>query len=273
MKPFSRLLATAAASALLAAAAVGLPAAAQAADSLPASPTRWVTDGSGFLSSGARQQLDDQLQAYEQRTGHQILVWITDSAGNRTPEDFASKTFAAWKVGRANIDDGVVLFVFAKDRKLRFEVGYGLEEKVPDAVAGRILREQIVPRLQTDDRDGAVTQGIAALIAAIDGTAAPPPAASAAAADTAADTAAANDGGTDAGAPQDNAHHLSTGEKIVIALLVIGFLILLITNPSLALWLLFNLLSSGGGGGSSGRGGGFSGGGGRSGGGGASGSW
>ena len=182
--------------------------------------------------------------------------------GNRTPEDFASKAFAAWRVGRKGIDDGLVLFVFADERKLRFEVGYGLESKVTDAIAGRILSNDIVPRLQADDRDGAIGQGVRAATAVIDGTANTT--------EPAAQTPSPDDTGSDS---RPQGHKLSLGEKIVIGLLAIGFIILLITNPSLALWLLFNLLSSGGGRGGSGGGGGFSGGGGSSGGGGASGSW
>lgn len=250
------------AAAILAIAAGTLAVAAPADDALPSSPRRWVTDEAGFLSAAARAGLDAELESYERRTGHQVLVWIGRTSGGFTPEDFASKAFAAWRVGRANIDDGLVLFVFADDRKLRVEVGYGLETRVPDVEASRILRDVVVPRIQAGDRDGAITAGVAALTAKIDGT-------------------AASDGTTSAPTPSatdDGAHdrrggrRLTTGEKVVIGLLVVGFLILLITNPSLALWLLFNLFSGGGGGRSSG-GGGFSGGGGRSGGGGASGSW
>lgn len=252
-----------AAAAVFTVAAFPFALAARADDPLPAAPTRWVTDQAGFLSGGARQSLDAQLQAYEQRSGHQVLVWIGKSSGSYTPEDFASKAFAAWRVGRANIDDGLVLFVFADERKLRFEVGYGLESKIPDVVAGKILRDDIVPRLQAGDRDGAIQNGIAAAIAVLDGTAAPSPSASPA--------DSTDSGSASQQEPATAKRSLSMGEKIVIGLLIVGFIILLITNPSLALWLLFNLLSSGGG--SRGGGGGFSGGGGRSGGGGASGSW
>ncbi len=149
--------------------------------------------------------------------------------------------------------------MFSEDRKVRIEVGYGLEGEVPDALASRIIREAIVPRIQAGDHDGAIRAGVAALIAAIEGEAASPE--------------------TAAGPPPDRAPPpgppppMSLGQKIVIGVAVIGFLILLITNPSLALYPALQLLSGGRGGGGGGGGGGFSGGGGRSGGGGASGSW
>jgi uncharacterized protein len=232
---------------------------ARAEIAVPAAPTRWVTDSAGFLSEGAREELDGRLQAYQRQSGHQVLVWIGRTTGVVPLEDFTVRAFAAWKVGRKGLDDGVILFVLSDDRKIRIEVGYGLEGEVPDAIASRIIREAIVPRVQAGDRDGAIRAGVAALIAAVEGeaastetTAGPPPGRS---------------------PPSGPRPPMSMGQKIVIGLAVIGFLILLVTNPSLALYLLFSLMSGGRGGGGGGGGGGFSGGGGRSGGGGASGSW
>lgn len=233
-------------------------AACQARAESPAAPARWVTDSAGFLSAGARQELDGQLESYQRQSGHHVLVWIGRTTGGVPLEDFTVQAFAAWQVGRKGLDDGLVLFVFADDRKLRVEVGYGLEGQVPDAIASRIIRETIVPRVQAGDRDGALRAGVAALIAAIDGrvaspepAAVPPPARP---------------------PPAAGARSLSLGQYLLVGLVVLGFLVLLVTNPSLAVYLLFSVLSGGRGGGGSG-GGGYSGGGGRSGGGGASGSW
>ena len=83
-----------------------------------------------------------------------MLVWIGDTTGDVPFEEFAVRAFEKWKVGRKGIDDGVVLFFFAKDRKVRIEVGYGLEDKIPDVVASRIIRETIVPHLRAGDPDG-----------------------------------------------------------------------------------------------------------------------
>jgi uncharacterized protein len=149
------------------------------------------------------------------------------------------------------MDDGLALFIMVADKRLRIEVGYGLEGVVPDALAGRVINEEIVPRLQAGDNDGAVRAGIERLLAIVSG-----------------DESVA--GGTEEPGAKPS-RPLTLTEKILIGIGVLLFLILLITNPSLAIYLLFSILSGGRGGG--GGGGGFSGGGGRSGGGGASGSW
>lgn len=224
----------------------------------PPQPTRWVTDSTGFLSEGARRELDGQLESYERQTGHQVLVWIDRTTGEVPLEDFTVRAFAAWKVGRKGLDDGLVLFVFPGDQKLRIEVGYGLEGQVPDAIASRIIRETIVPRVQAGDRDGAIGAGLAALMAAIEGREPPEGAAA---------------GPSSGPSPGQASRPLTLGQMILFGLGLIAFLILFATNPSLAVYLLFSVLSGGRSGGGRRGGGGFSGGGGRSGGGGASGSW
>jgi len=221
---------------------------------IPPTPQRWVTDRAGFLSDAARSSLDARLEGYEQQSGHQILVYIDQTTGPVPIEDWGVKAFEKWKVGRKGMDDGLVLFVMAQDHKARIEVGYGLEGTVPDAIASRILRDVLAPKIQEGDRDGAVTAAVDALTSAIGGQGSSEPAPSS------------------QGRQARGSKKLSFGQKIIVGLVIAGFLVLLITNPSLAIWLLFNILSGGGSGGGGG-GGGFSGGGGRSGGGGASGSW
>ena len=94
-----------------------------------------------------------------------MLVYIAPTTGDTPTEDWTVRAFAAWKVGRKGLDDGLVLFIFAQDRKVRIEVGYGLEGVVPDAIASRIINEVIVPRIQAGDLDGAVRAGVQALLA------------------------------------------------------------------------------------------------------------
>jgi uncharacterized protein len=144
---------------------------------------------------------------------------------------------------------------------VRIEVGYGLEDRVPDLVASRIIRDTIAPRLQAGDRDGAVTAGVDALLAAINREGPTAPATT--------------------GYERPGARPLTLGQKILFGLIGLFLLWLVITHPALVYYLLVNILSSSGGGGGyrgggswgGGGGGGFSGGGGRSGGGGATGSW
>jgi uncharacterized protein len=238
-----------------------------AADAIPPAPTRWVTDNADFMSEGARAALDGRLEAYEKQTGHQVIVWIGRTTGGLSLEDFATRALRKWGVGRAGKEDGLILFIFADDRRMRIETGYGLEEHVPDVIGARILNDTIVPRLQAGDRDGAVAAGIEAAIGAIEGQPGAPQASS---------------GSPTAGAPdaqraaRRGGRGASLGQMVLFGILGIVFLFILVTNPRLALWILFNVLLSGrGGGGFGGSGGGssFSGGGGRSGGGGASSSW
>jgi uncharacterized protein len=267
----------------VAAAPAPVPAPGQPA--VPPAPVRWVTDQAGFVSPGVRQELDARLEQVQARTGHQVLVWIGTTLGSEPIEDFAVRAFAAWRVGRKGIDDGLVIFLFPADRKVRFEVGYGLEGQLPDVIASRIIRDVMAPRLRAGDHDGAVVHGVEATLAILDGqpwsraidaqaagtdlTAGAPGAAPETPGEPGAFAPRASPG---AGRPQ--VHH-GLLYNVVKWILIVAVLLFLITHPSIALWLLLSFSGGGrdGGGWSGGGGGGFSGGGGRSGGGGASGSW
>jgi uncharacterized protein len=221
---------------------------------IPPAPTRWVTDTANFMSPGAANALDSKLQDYERSTSHQLIVYIGQTTGDDPIDDWAVRAFKEWKVGRKGIDDGLVLFIMASDRKLRFEVGYGLEGQVPDALAGRIINEVIVPRIQAGDRDAAVNSGMDAVMTVIGGGSLP----------------------AQRRQRRDDREAPSLLQLIFYGIIGLIILAILITNPSLAMWLLFSMMSGGrrgGGDGWGGGGGGFGGGGGRSGGGGASGSW
>jgi uncharacterized protein len=215
----------------------------------PAAPTRWVEDPAGFLSPGARATLDHRLEAYEAATGHQVMVWIGTTLDGAPLDDWATRTFAAWKIGRKGLDDGLAVFLLAADRTIAIEVGYGLEDRVPDAIASRVIREVMAPRLQASDRDGAVTAGVDALLAAIEGRP-----------------------WTDDGAAATATEGPSLITLILGGLAGLAFLIFAIRHPRKALgllWLFAHFRPRFGGG----SGGGFRGGGGRSGGGGARGGW
>ncbi len=230
-------------------------AAGRAETPIPAAPTAWVTDTAGFLSAQSASTLNGRLRAYERQTGHQILVYIAPTTGGVPIEDWAVRAFEQWKVGRKGLDDGLVLFIFVKDRTLRFEVGYGLESKVPDVLAARILRETVEPDLRAGQPDRAVTAGIDRILALTGGEAP----------------------GRNAGTQNPESGNASPAPLSLIDLIFIGlallvFAIIAIRSPWLAILLLVNIFGGRGGSGGSGEGG-FSGGGGRSGGGGASGRW
>ena len=136
---------------------------------IPPTPTRFVTDTAHYFKSDTVGQIDAQLHAYEKKTGHQILVYTAPSTGSTSLEDWCEAAFHKWKVGRKGIDDGLILFVFPTDRNVRIQVGYGLEEKVPDAVAARIIRNDITPKFKAGDPDSGVAAGVARILDAIDG--------------------------------------------------------------------------------------------------------
>jgi uncharacterized protein len=224
---------------------------------IPPAPTHFVTDEANFISPTARLNLEQRLERFQRQTGHQIIVWIGFTTGETPLEDWAAETFKSWRVGRKGIDDGLALFVFSADRKIRIEVGYGLEGVVPDLKAARVIQERIAPRLRAGDHDGAIVAGVEGLISLVGGGG---------------DGSRASPNLRQRPAPRQ----ASPLQIAFFAVIAIGALIFLITHPTLALFMLSTLFSGRGGGGfggGRGGGGGFSGGGGSSGGGGASGDW
>jgi uncharacterized protein len=140
---------------------IGLGTVALAAEvAIPPSPAHWATDTSGFLKPQTVAGLDARLRAYQSKTGHQVLVYVAPTTGGTPTEDWTVRAFARWKVGRKGLDDGLILFVFPTDHKVRIEVGYGLEQTVPDAIASRIIRDTVTPKLKAGQPDAAVTAGV-----------------------------------------------------------------------------------------------------------------
>ncbi|MGE4369292.1 MAG: YgcG family protein [Burkholderiaceae bacterium] len=135
----------------------------------------WVTDTTGTLDAATRSSLEQQLADLEKRKGAQMAVLIVPTTGEDTIESYARRVFDQWRIGRANIDDGVLLVVAKDDRRLRIEVGYGLEGAIPDILAGRVIREQITPHFRNDDYAGGIVAGVTRLIGLIDGEPLPEP--------------------------------------------------------------------------------------------------
>ncbi len=194
------------------------------------------------------------LREFEKLTGDQVIVWIGTTIGDRNLEEWAADTFAAWGIGKKGKDNGLAVFILTEDKKIRIEVGYDLEGRVTDLLASRVIREILTPGLRAGRPDEAVARAVDVLLNAINPEAA----------------AAAASGSTPSPRHSAPPRKISLGTLLLWGVLGVGFLILFITNPTLAMFLLFSLMSGGRGGGG---GGGFGGGGGRSGGGGASGGW
>src|SRR5690606_17131766 len=143
-----------------------------------------VTDTTGTLDASTQDHLTQALAALEQRKGAQIAVLMIPTTGQEGIEQYAVRAFEQWRLGREDVDDGILFLIAKDDRRLRIEVGYGLEGAVPDLLAGRIIREQVAPRFAQGDFAGGVQAGVDSLIALVDGEALPPPQAAEASVDT-----------------------------------------------------------------------------------------
>jgi uncharacterized protein len=128
-----------------------------------------VVDAAEVLRPETRQKLAAELKAHEERTTNQVVVLTVPSLEGESVEDFARQVFEAWKLGRRDKDNGVLILVAPSDRKMRIEVGYGLEGSLPDAVAGRIIRNQMTPRFKANDFDGGISAGAGAVVAVLEG--------------------------------------------------------------------------------------------------------
>lgn len=223
---------------------------------IPANPHR-VNDIANVLSPETEQRITEYLKAIEEKNGSQIVVLTIPSLNGKSIEEFSLDVAEKWKLGQKDVDNGVLITLAVKDRKLRIEVGYGLEGALTDAKSSYIIRNIMVPQLRAGNYDAAIANGVQAV------------------------------GGIVLGEFDITPQQIKKSQKqnssgsgffviIVIFFIIIRFLPFFIVNPTG--WFLLDMLvdlgraasrgSSGGGGF-----GGFSGGGGGFGGGGSSGSW
>ncbi len=152
---------------------LSLPQSASALVEVPSIVTR-VHDGAGLLSTEEERALVARLADFERTTRHQIVVVTLPSLEGEAIEEYSMRVAEAWKIGQREFDNGVILVVAAKDRRARIEVGYGLEGAIPDAVAARIIREQMVPEFRRGAMARGVERGVDAIMAAARGEALPP---------------------------------------------------------------------------------------------------
>ncbi|MCA6123883.1 YgcG family protein [Bradyrhizobium sp. WSM 1704] len=134
-----------------------------------------VVDQTGTLSSGDIASLTAKLKDLESRKGSQIAVLIVPTIGEETIEQFSIRVAEAWKIGRRKIDDGALLVVAKNDRRLRIEIGYGLEGVLSDAITHRIIDEYITPKFKAGDFAGGISAGVDRMIGLIDGEKLPAP--------------------------------------------------------------------------------------------------
>lgn len=209
------------------------------------------------MTTNQARQLDAQLRQFEQQTSNQLVVATFPSLEGENIEDVSIRMFEKWHIGQKNKDNGILLTVWKTERKIRIEVGYGLEPALTDALSARIIRDEMAPSFRQGDYYGGIVQGVRAVVAATQGAY------------------------TGNGRPNGNRKGNGGGIAGLIFPLLFFFLLFSRRRGALGGFLLGSMLGSamrGGGGRSGGFGGGggfggFSGGGGFGGGGGASGGW
>ena len=129
-----------------------------------------VNDYAGLLSPQTRAELESLLKSHEDSTSNQVVVLTIRSLEGEVLEDYSMKVAQTWKLGQKEKNNGVVLLVAKDDRKVRIEVGYGLEATLTDARCSQIIRNEIVPRFKDGDFDGGVRSGVEAILGTIAGS-------------------------------------------------------------------------------------------------------
>jgi uncharacterized protein len=220
-----------------------------------------IVDQANIISADAQRAIEPKLADLETKSGIQLVVATVNSLEGQEIEPYANELFRIWKLGEKAKNNGVLLLVAPKERRVRIEVGYGLEGTLTDALGKVIVSNAITPRFKAGDFSGGISRGVDDII-----------------------TVLTTDASEWEKRPTLRLDSQPANDPVnwVLILIVIVIIVLLVVSPGFR-WFFFNvalniLLSSGGsrsGGGSfgGGGGGGFSGGGGSSGGGGASGSW
>lgn len=214
-------------------------------------PQGLVSDFAGVFAPEEKGRIESRLESVRRQTGIEIAIVTVRTMQGGEVDDFANRLFERWGIGQKGQDNGVLLFAAIEDRKARIEVGYGLEGVVNDALAGRILRQDVFPSFKRGDYAGGLERGVDALTQAV--------------------------------APSRSGERPNVrreGKKagpfrtILNILFLVAIVVFAIRHPFLAMLLLSGGRRGGGFGGGGFGGGGFGGfGGGMSGGGGASGGW
>ena len=177
MKPFASLIlilllalpVTAMASSSAAAAAAAAAAASTNRQLPVPTATGYVVDQAEILSPETEQALTGLIEALDQSDSTQFAVLTIPSLKGNNLEAYALKVAETWGVGQKGKDNGALLLIAQKERKVRIEVGYGLEGRLTDLLAGRIIRNEITPRFKQGDFDGGVRAGVEAMIEAVKG--------------------------------------------------------------------------------------------------------
>ncbi|MEY2944142.1 MAG: hypothetical protein RLY97_2156 [Pseudomonadota bacterium] len=135
---------------------------------IPARPDGPVLDEAGIIPTETLAQLQTRLKAYNRDTGRAVMVVTVTSLDDEDIASYANGLFHKWGIGGKDSDQGLLLLIAPSQRKIRIEVGYGLEEYFTDALSGRIIRETIAPQFRSGDIGGGINAGVSAIISQLD---------------------------------------------------------------------------------------------------------
>jgi uncharacterized protein len=152
--------------------AVASPASAELA--VPPPPDRRINDYAGALAPVDRDRLEQMLARAEATSGNQVVVAIFPSLRGESLEDYSVRLAEAWRIGHKGLDNGVIFLVFVGDRKMRIEVGYGLEGKLTDAMSASILQDVVATHFRAGRMADGIAAGLEAILGAVAGTYRPP---------------------------------------------------------------------------------------------------
>jgi uncharacterized protein len=130
---------------------------------MPPRPLGRVSDYASVLSPAAKARLETQLQQFEKDTSNQIVVAIFPSIEEESVDDFTNRLFEKWKLGQKDRNNGILLAVFMKEKKVRIEVGYGLEGVLTDATSSRIIRDELAPEFRAGRPDVGIEKAVNAM--------------------------------------------------------------------------------------------------------------
>ena len=128
-----------------------------------------VVDEANILSAAAKQSISQMSEKHEQASGDQVVVLTMPSLDGESIEGYATRVFDAWKLGQKGKDNGVLVIVAPNDRKMRIEVGYGLEGTLTDAASARIIREVMTPQFKSGNYEAGIQNGVTAIVQALEG--------------------------------------------------------------------------------------------------------
>jgi uncharacterized protein len=142
----------------------------RAAEVIPPPPAKYFNDYANVATSAAATRLNRTLEDFERETSNQIVVAVYNKMqSDSSIEDYTVRVAQSWRVGQKEKNNGAVLFVFAQDRKMFLQVGYGLEGALPDAICKRIIEDEIKPHFRNGNFDAGLSAGVAAILAATKG--------------------------------------------------------------------------------------------------------